>query len=82
MDASSELKLFDLRQSHSVMNLKKVFKGAVTCIESVGEHKIAIGGINGDLKMFDLRSIINGDGDASIDKLFSTKLESEIYNLE
>jgi len=58
MDAESELKLFDLRMSHSVMNLKKVFKGAVSCIESIGDCKIAVANINGDLKMFDMRAII------------------------
>lgn len=82
MDASAELKLYDLRMSHSLMNLKKVFKGAVTCVEGVGDHKIAVAGINGDLKMFDLRSIVHQDADASVDKLFSTKFESEVYNLE
>lgn len=69
MDSDAELKLFDLRMSHSIMNVKKIFKGGVSCIETVGDCKIAVSSINGDLKIFDIRSIIDGEEEASIEKM-------------
>jgi len=64
------------------MNVKKIFKGGVSCLETVGDCKIAISSINGDLKMFDIRSIVHQDEDASIEKIYDNKFEGEIYNLE
>lgn len=78
MDSDAELKLFDLRMSHSIMNVKKIFKGGVSCIETVGDSKVAIGSINGDLKIFDIRAVIDGEDEASIEKIFDTKFDGEI----
>jgi len=51
------------------MTINKLFKGSCSAIEPLNDYRIAMGSINGDLKLMDFRNILFEENDKNLQKL-------------